>query len=387
MGLFDMFRHKTNKVVPEEKTKPKKNDILTHRSDDYSEKKTENEQNCAVDFKENDPEKNIVPVEKQIPTLKANKEGLFPHEILAMEYASKYFVGGEFAGFWWYRYGVKDMNTLMDSLIERGYIRIGSIIEGLQTYKVEELKKELGNNNLKISGKKAELIQRLIENMPEKEISDRFPRRPYVITDEGKEAIKYDGYVLYAHRHGYEGIDIFSLNRMIDGHTKLYRDYIWRHLNQVSLEYAMDENYAGYRYVRYQMAQFVMEEGKYENAMMLLTEFCFWATSGMDTKYFNIETAGKYWFPYENSFIRVPVGIVKTLCDCRSAINMDDDELEKKLYQYVNRLSSPFHVFTKEEVVRIIQLELKKDSMSLEALYNGAKERLQKKYPGVSFEG
>lgn len=333
-----------------------------------------------------DYDADVVPVEKIIPTLKPNEAGLYPHEILALEYAGKYRAGeNKFAGFWWYRYGVKDMNALMQSLINRGFIRIGSIAEGLQLYKLDELKNVLSAHNLKVTGKKADLIARLLGNVSEQELQEFFPHRPYVLTESGKDAIKYDEYVLYAHQHQYEGIDIYSLNRMIDGHTKTYRDYIWRHFNEKSMEYVRQSNYSAYRYIRFQMAQFVMEEGKYDQALMLLTEFVLWATSGLDYGPLNIESAGRLWFPYENSMIRIPPGVVKVIAECRDKLGTTDEEFRQSVMSCLLRLTVPFHVFEKEEVLNILMMELQKDTEGLEKMYKAAKERIKREFPGMGW--
>lgn len=388
MGIFDFLRDKKKQEIPvQENNQPVAEAVSVKREEETVTVPVQ----VSVSFTSPEPhdfDADVIPVEKIIPTLWPNEAGLYPHEILALEYAGKFCLGEDnYQGFWWYRYGVKDMNALMQSLLDRGFVRIGTVSEGLQLYKLDELKKVLTVHELKVSGKKADLISRLIDGVPEAELSECFPRRPYVLTEKGKDAIKYDGYVLYAHRHQYDGIDIYSLNRLIDGHTKMYRDFIWRYFNQKSMEHAGHGDFGSYRYVRYQMAQFVMEENKFSTALALLCEVVYWTTSGLNNGKLYIESTGKFWFPYENSFVRVPPGIVNTIMECKVKSGKQDEEFQQFVLGEMSRMSAPFHIFTKDEVAEILLMEVAKDTAGLEKLYDKAKERMKRKYPDLCFEG
>ena len=46
----------------------------------------------------------VIPVEKRIKNANVSKHGLYPHEVLMLDYAASYYVeGNSFQGFWWYR--------------------------------------------------------------------------------------------------------------------------------------------------------------------------------------------------------------------------------------------------------------------------------------------
>ena len=51
----------------------------------------------------------VLPIEKRIKGKKPECDGLYPHEVLVLSYASKYFdKENDFQGFWWYKYGIRD---------------------------------------------------------------------------------------------------------------------------------------------------------------------------------------------------------------------------------------------------------------------------------------
>ena len=253
-------------------------------------------------------------------------------------------------------------------------------------YKVEELKAVLKEKGFKVSGKKQELINRLVESVPENELNEYFPRRLYVLTGEGKEAIKHEEYVLYAHRHNYDGINIYTLNRMLDGYTDSYRDRIWEYLNGLCIEYMSQNHFGLYRNVKSQMAEFLIEESKYQTALSQLIEVVYWDTSGLGNGELNIEIAGPFWFPYEETIANTAPGIIKRIIDCKTTLGMNDEEFLKFAEEALEPLDAPFHIFTKKEIVDIIKLEIEQDTIQLSEVYDKAKIRLMHEYPSVSFE-
>lgn len=73
----------------------------------------------------------VIPVEERVKTATASNHGLFPHEILVLEYAPSFYTeGNSFQGFWWYSYGVRDVQGVLTSLAERGFLEI-AIFAGL----------------------------------------------------------------------------------------------------------------------------------------------------------------------------------------------------------------------------------------------------------------
>ena len=136
-------------------------------------------------------EPDIIPIEKRIKEMKANEAGLYPHEILLLSYAPKYYVeGNSYPGFWWYQYGIKDVDKSLKSLLERGFLKVGSLKSAIEKETSVVLKDLLKANNLKVSGKKAELVQRLLAEVPEERLKAVFTKYIYELTDTGKEELK-----------------------------------------------------------------------------------------------------------------------------------------------------------------------------------------------------
>ena len=102
-------------------------------------------------------------LKKAVPT----KRGLYPHEILMLDYAHTYSTDlkhQHFQGFWYYDYSVKHPAKVLKSLEERGFIKPGDLQSAIQRLTVTVIKNELKAIGQKVTGKKADLIDRLLKN-------------------------------------------------------------------------------------------------------------------------------------------------------------------------------------------------------------------------------
>ena len=88
-------------------------------------------------------------------------------------------------------------NKLKKQAIEDDFIEIASPLSGAKDFKVTELKEILKQHNLKVSGKKDELIERLRENLDESELKKYFKSKNYQISSKGEEFLAKNNYILY----------------------------------------------------------------------------------------------------------------------------------------------------------------------------------------------
>lgn len=133
----------------------------------------------------------VAPVEKRIRDKKPTCDGLYPHEVLVLSYAPRYCDNGnEYPRFWWNSYGIKDIPSILRSLQQKGLITVGDISDAINMEKLPVIKEELKKRDLKVTGKKADLISRLIENADETELASVFTRRPFSLTTDGETIVK-----------------------------------------------------------------------------------------------------------------------------------------------------------------------------------------------------
>ncbi len=329
----------------------------------------------------------IVPAEKRMQNAIASKHGLYPHEVLVLDYASSYYTeGNSFQGFWWYRYGVRDVDKYLRSLLDRGFLKVGDLQSAIEKENATVIKDELKKHGLKVSGRKAELVKRLMAEVSHEELNSRFSKRTYQLTELGKQVLEEEGYVSYIHRHTLEDLDIWSLNRIIHEPPYMpYRDKIWGYLNKRSMEHFAARDFGLYRNCRHHMSTFLMEEKKIEDALGMLSEVVFYDLSGLGNGYDPqfLDIYAQNFFPYKNSIVTMAPGITSVVIHCQKELNLSDEELKATMLERMNRLSAPLHLFTPEECVDIVLMESREDTEALTKIYAKAKRRFKQRFPGI----
>lgn len=90
--------------------------------------------------------------------------------------------------YWTYEYAI-DFETIMTKLLMNGYLQISNSYDVLSTLTVVELKSILQKYGFSLTGKKADLITRIKENISLGQLSSALEnkKRIYLLTDRGKE--------------------------------------------------------------------------------------------------------------------------------------------------------------------------------------------------------
>ena len=168
----------------------------------------------------------VIPFEERKKTTYPSKRGLYVAEIMLLEYCShgKYpKPKSGYPGLWWFTYGIRDVGHALESLEKRGFIRWAPKTQSLSGLKVDELKQILITSGLPATGKKTDLIDRIIANVPEKSIVIPNYVPKYELTEVGKVELEENGYVPYMHRHSHlttedstfgESFTVWDINRL-----------------------------------------------------------------------------------------------------------------------------------------------------------------------------
>lgn len=144
-------------------------------------------------------QEDIVPIEEKIRGKLPTCDSLYPHEILVLSYATKFMASeNEFQKFWWYQYGIKDVQVILSKLELNNFIEIGSIADTVMNQKLNQLKQILKTHGLKVNGKKEDIAQRVLENISLEELNVLFPVKPYKLTQSGENLLKnMNGFLIY----------------------------------------------------------------------------------------------------------------------------------------------------------------------------------------------
>lgn len=329
-----------------------------------------------------------------------SNNGLYPDEILMLFMASKYKTGNnDFPRYWEYNYKIKNPQEILTSLENRGFIQQGGLKETLSSLMVNDLKEELSANGLKTSGKKEELVNRLIDSVDCHVLETKFPNKPYKLTELGEDELKQNEYVIKIHSDNLCG-GIWWMNHLLYFNNPEhlgYRDVLWREYVKSSLKNYRDGNFGLYASDYLRMYYHLMEEEKYETAFQMLAEVLYFDLSGLRNNMALFEQNMKHYLKliidvYLSSVIENPLNCIVSLSpaivdyllpNMKIKLNIVSDEeyygvLLTKFKDVAERC--PFHLFTPEESAKICIWEMNKDVEKLADIYRKAVLRIQKMY-------
>ncbi|MDO5139791.1 MAG: SAP domain-containing protein, partial [Oscillospiraceae bacterium] len=167
-----------------------------------------------------------------------SERGLYVAEILLLDYCEtgKYpKPKNGYPGLWWFKYGIRDVGHTLESLEQRGFIRWASKKGSLNGLKVDELKQILNDAGLSTKGKKTDLVERIVEQIPEENIIIPNYCPKYELTELGKQELEDNGYVPYMHKHKNtttedgqfgETFNVWSINKVLHNKKSDWRTVV-----------------------------------------------------------------------------------------------------------------------------------------------------------------
>ena len=371
MGLFDWLKKK-NVCNQTQVNKPSER----HATGDFARTTIEDEQ----------PSLEIL-IKNSFPS----QGGLYPHEILMLSYADTYKTSGNnFQNFWQYQYSVKNPQNVINALLNRGFIAVGDLKSVLEKLKVTELKECLNENGQKTTGKKDELIERIINTCDLQALEHKYSDRYYVLTEKGQEEIKQNGYVIYLHRHQY--MTVWEMNKRLNLNNPSglgYRDILWGEFNRLSGEQSGNADFGLYRNTRLSMCNFLIEEKKYKNALRMIVEVASFDLSGLGNgdkpalrKYMSGDDIVRHkmvnLYSDDNTEIITYPGIIKIFVELQQLLSMTDSEYANYIYQEFAQISIHERVFNAEECANIVLSQLGLEERKIKNSYKIAEQRLKK---------
>ena len=180
----------------------------------------------------------VVTFEERKKTTFPSANGLYVAEIMLLEYCNsgtypKPTKG--YPGFWWFKYGIRDVGHALESLEKRGFIRWGDKFELLKSLKVSDLKSIAFSLNIKVNQTKESLINDIRNNVKEENLPDTYFSNKYVLTELGQKELKENEYVIYMHKSKYTTREdapentrftVWDVNRLIVNNNSNWRKII-----------------------------------------------------------------------------------------------------------------------------------------------------------------
>lgn len=140
--------------------------------------------------------------------------GLYPHELMVLRYAPKYTYPVDpndySAKVFYDNYGIGDVKPYFDKLVVEGFLCVSDTRTVLQKNTVPTIKKFIADAGYAAQGRKGELIQYIIDNIPEEIINNAFPQKYYMLTDKGTCELEENKYLTEG---TYWEMSIWEMNR------------------------------------------------------------------------------------------------------------------------------------------------------------------------------
>ena len=152
--------------------------------------------------------------------------GLYPHELSILKEAHHYrypLSEKRIPDKWYYDYGIGDVRVYFEKLLQGGFLTLGDVRSSIEHSTLPVIKRTLTEYGLSTKGKKAELVEVLLNNIPHDKLDQLFPQKYLQLTEKGKSELEDNPYIL---TKGGCGLSIWTLNRITHAFPNDDIDYI-----------------------------------------------------------------------------------------------------------------------------------------------------------------
>jgi hypothetical protein len=292
-----------------------------------------------------------------------------PSYIIFLERANGHKIGNTFPGYFKYEYEVNP-NLLLEKAVQNNHLKVSNLYYRLEMATINDLKESLRKHNLKVSGRKNELIERINNNLTEDIIKADFPDSYYVLTNEGSNLVKENDHIIYYHKSRY-----FSSEFSLEEYHRLLKE---QNKNDESLKYdlaleltdknAINERKKGdwglYRNSLLSKASVYTDIKKELEALK-----CYLEVINIDLS--GLSNGNMYW---PETILLAP-GLIPEITKLTRSLDLNDNELEERYYSCAIELKLPKSAFTKEESFQYLIQAMKGD---LDGANSGIKNKTSK---------
>lgn len=190
-----------------------------------------------------------------------------PNEIIFLDYINGRDENFYIPNYWKFDYGI-DTNKTIKKLIDLHYLSFEhNLNRNMFKSTIVQLKEILKENELKLSGNKQDLIDRILCNVDTDYLKTIFSKKIFLATSLGEELIRKNYLYIINKKKNY----MFS-DKEINASYQLGSQYsdndrIWSILNKRNIDYSLQRKWSSYRSNLLHMANLLFEENKYTQAL------------------------------------------------------------------------------------------------------------------------
>jgi hypothetical protein len=306
MGLFDFLRRAFTSTKDLENNKPsgkilnkrQKRDIIGLSDEEIEKLKKEAYEKADADWHRNLTEKAMKRSDEfskihsnktkaininNISNSKKDYSPLTPYEILFLDYINgKSIKDPNIAGYWTHEYNL-DYQAVIEKLFNNGYLQESDYKFNMTKCKLPELKGYLKDKGLNVTGKKEDLITRIINESPEEDSAAYFNNSHFECTDKAIEILADNQHIMYSHRHRNDiGISVrdadnFKKENPLLNHYQLFLEMLTKRLH----EYEQSKSWGLYRNNILGMSIVYGDMKDHAKELEFLLEVCYRDLSGL----------------------------------------------------------------------------------------------------------
>lgn len=270
-------------------------------------------------------------------------------EVIFLERMDGHKVGSAFQGYYEYRYDTNP-KKLLKICMDKKLIEVSGIEHNIKNVKVTELKEVLRDKFLKVSGKKDELIARLLESVSKEELERYFPDKYYSLTDSGRKCVLDNDYAVFYHKYQRLSDEVTLKdfeNTVKNNPDKSYYDISIEMLTKSLVQRRKESNWGLFRNVYLNMAGVHDWFDKTDLFIVKSIMVCVIDLSGLS----NSNT-------YTPCLILLAPGVIHPLSLRINNAGMSIDETKEVISECIEALDLPRSFFNPEDVIKMTILAL-----------------------------
>lgn len=272
-----------------------------------------------------------------------------PKEILCLEYFNNRDMNEPISQWKQSEFG-SDYKKTLQYLFEEGYLRKSNLEENISYKIIPDLKEILKTKNLKISGKKADLIARIFNNFSEEELQKYCTSCRYILTDYGKKALSQNEIYILNDKHAN-----FPISQIYQYKTKFKelnpditdKEILFKIIQQSTINSITSRNWNEVRTALLREAEYSQFLGYSQNALRCSLQITALDLSGCQNED-RIDA-------YKDLFIAPGIiRIIENSAILSNNINNQFDEFSIKAIHEITKVL-PFSYFTDYSILKIIK--------------------------------
>ena len=314
--------------------------------------------------------------------------GLYPHEILMLHLAPAFHPeNNSFQKFWLDVYGVCAPQTILDRLLEQGYIEVSGMEEAISHLTVTKLRELLQQFGLSPAGKKAEMVRRLLDMEDQSQLEALCPERYFVRTEKGEKELKENWYVPYLHSHrNAMPLTIWAASKQIRRDGKDFSQILLETLKAGAEAHLNSHDYGQYRNACLANYAALQDAGMDQEAFHCLCETAYYDLSGLgdgETLLLDESPASLRSFLtakeklLSGHFMLVVPAVKQSLRQEQERRELSDEDFRALLLEEFGGVELPFQLFSNEECADLLLAVIHDDTETPARLLDSAKTRLQ----------